>query len=258
MKKSLYFAFAAVNLATYADIEIIEEFNVNSDTEISVESGQVKRIEYLSGTASCTISKTGGGILELAIIGNTNASIFVKEGTLKSVPPAKLKLDGDRLFHADAADTDSLALSMENGTNFVMRIGNSDDLVPDMYAEKASSRPNPYLLDDALNGLPVFDFGSFKSPCRGESKSGQPWRAKAERLLGKGEVRFMPYLQGNAYDERPPWGAAAGVESKSGISVYHTPHETADSEQVGCRPCARHGYAAGCGFHHPRTGDGIA
>ena len=164
MKKSLYFAFAAVNLATYADIEIIEEFNVNSDTEISVESGLVKRIEYLSGTASCTISKTGGGILELAIIGNTNASIFVKEGTLKSVPPTKLKLDGDRLFHADAADTDSLALSMENGTNFVMRIGNSDDLVPDMYAEKASSRPNPYLLDDALNGLPVFDFGSFKSP----------------------------------------------------------------------------------------------
>jgi Fe-S-cluster containining protein len=30
--------------------------------------------------------------------------------------------------------------------------------------------------------------------CRGESKSGQLWRAKAERLSGKGEVRFMPYL----------------------------------------------------------------
>ena len=30
--------------------------------------------------------------------------------------------------------------------------------------------------------------------CRGESKSGQLWRAKAERLLGKEEVYFMPYL----------------------------------------------------------------
>ena len=27
-----------------------------------------------------------------------------------------------------------------------------------------------------------------------ESKSGQLWRAKAERLLGKEEVYFMPYL----------------------------------------------------------------
>ena len=164
MKKSLYFVFASACLIVCADVETIEEVNVNSDIEISVDAGRVKRIEYLSGTVACTISKTGGGILELAIIGNTNASIFVKEGTLKSVPPAKLKLEGDRLFHADAADTDSLALSMENGTNFVTRIGNSDDLVPDMYAEKTSSRPNPYLLDDALNGLPVFDFGSFKSP----------------------------------------------------------------------------------------------
>ena len=30
--------------------------------------------------------------------------------------------------------------------------------------------------------------------CRGESKSGKLWRAKAERLLGKEEVYFMPYL----------------------------------------------------------------
>jgi hypothetical protein len=36
--------------------------------------------------------------------------------------------------------------------------------------------------------------GKFLISCRGESKSGQLWRAKAERLLGKEEVYFMPYL----------------------------------------------------------------
>ena len=38
-----------------------------------------------------------------------------------------------------------------------------------------------------------------------------------------------PIYEGKAYDESPPWGAAAGVESKSGIQAYHTPHETSDS-----------------------------
>lgn len=162
-KKSLFFVFVAAGLVSHADVETIEELNLDSDMAISVAAGEVKHIEYLSGTQACTLTKTGEGTLEVAIFGNTNATILVEGGTLKSVRPAKLKLDGDRLFHADATDVDSLNLSLENGTNFVTRIGNSDPLMPDMYAEKISSRPNPYILEEALNGLPVFDFGSFKS-----------------------------------------------------------------------------------------------
>ena len=37
---------------------------------------------------------------------------------------------------------------------------------------------------------------SLTSPCRGESKSGQLWRAKAEWLFSKDKVGFMPCLQG--------------------------------------------------------------
>ena len=57
---------------------------------------------------------------------------------------------------------------------------------------------------------------------------------------------------------RPPRGAAAGVEGKSGILAYNVRHENAIIQQVGCRSRSRHGHAADGGYDHLRTGDGIA
>ena len=40
--------------------------------------------------------------------------------------------------------------------------------------------------------------------CRGESKSEQPWRAKAERLLGKEDVGLGQCRQGVGRCDTPP------------------------------------------------------
>ena len=66
-----------------------------NDLMLTVEEGDVKRIEYISGTAAARLTKEGGGTLEVAIVGNTNASFFVNGGELKFVRPGRLALDVD-------------------------------------------------------------------------------------------------------------------------------------------------------------------
>ena len=169
MKKSLYFAFAAVNLATYADIEIIEEFTLDSNQTVMVEAGRTVRIEKLLGNSEAILTKDGDGCLEIASVKNKNASIHVLNGTLKSVRPVFPAVEGDVLFRVDAANPDSYDLLEENGTNFVTKLKNSNSLNPGIWAAKTQSRPNPFLKTDGLNGLPVLDFGSF---CCKEQLSG--------------------------------------------------------------------------------------
>ena len=96
------------SLCTVAASENVPEFALTSDTILTVEEGDVKRIEYISGTAAARLTKEGGGTLEVAIVGNTNASFFVNGGELKFVRPGRLALDvDDAAFHVDGNDADS-------------------------------------------------------------------------------------------------------------------------------------------------------
>lgn len=140
-------------------VEKVPELDLSSDVTVTVPEGSVKRIEYVSGKANASLIKEGGGTLEVAIVGNTNAAFFVNGGRLKFVRPGKLALAADEAaFHVDGSDMDSMEISVENGTNFVTKM--KDVAGRSTYAERYSSRPNPYLAGNSLNGLTVFDFGS--------------------------------------------------------------------------------------------------
>ena len=172
-------------IALWAETEVIDELSLDADATVTVESGATKRIEYLSGTASAMLTKEGAGTLEIAIVGNTNATIRVKAGTLKSVRPNGLSLSEDILFRADAADVEARETATENGTNFVTKIKNADPLMTGMYAVKPTSpnRPNPFLTDNALNGLPVFDFGSFQ--CSKQSGHGAAMEISEKYIINE-------------------------------------------------------------------------
>ena len=77
--------FAAAIVAAVAIGDTIAEFSLDGQTTIDVPVGSTTRIEYLSSSSPKTLVKTGGGRLEVAIVGNTNISISVAGGTLASV-----------------------------------------------------------------------------------------------------------------------------------------------------------------------------
>ena len=163
MKKTMKFmgccAIAVMFGTSMAETETVDELDLSGDTTVSVGEGDVKRIEYVSGTASAKLIKEGAGTLEIAIVGNTNAAFFVNGGELKFVRPGKLALAADEAaFHVDGSDADAREVSVQNGTNFVTKIKDAEGR--STYATKYSSRPNPYLKENALNGLTVFDFGT--------------------------------------------------------------------------------------------------
>ena len=145
----------------FSATETIDEMALTENTTVTVASGDVKHIEYLSGTAAAMLTKEGGGMLEIAIVGNTNASFFVNGGGLKFVRPGKLALATDEAaFHVDGSDADARDVTTENGTNFVTKIKDVEGR--STYATKYSTFPNPYLAANALNGLTVFDFGTMQ------------------------------------------------------------------------------------------------
>ena len=160
MKERLFTALVAVAASAVSaqEVENVPELDLSSDVTITVPDGSIKRIEYISGKANANLIKDGGGTLEVAIVGNTNASFFVNGGKLKFVRPGKLALATDEAaFHVDGSDMDSMEISVENGTNFVTKM--KDVMGRSTYASQLNSRPNPFLSLNALNGLSVFDFG---------------------------------------------------------------------------------------------------
>ncbi len=171
--------FAAV--ATYA--ETIAERSLTGDTEIAVPLGETVRIEYLSGTGAATVMKTGGGTLEIAVVGNTNINFVVQEGTLRSVRPARMRDVDGMYFHVDASDTAGMEVVAEGGTNFVSRWGDVDGR--EAFASSGTRKARPFLAEAMLNGLRVMDFGGFSS---GE---GIGTNAETAAYLDWGTKRFV-------------------------------------------------------------------
>ena len=156
--KTLTAAAALMAVATFA--ENIAEFSLDDATTINVDSGSTTRIEYLTSSSAATLVKIGGGRLEIAVIGNTNISITVKDGTLASVRPGSLNLpEQDRYLHLDASDTSTMVLEVVNGTNFVTRWNDANG-GPHYGLNKLTGRP--FVRSGELNGLSVLDFGGLR------------------------------------------------------------------------------------------------
>lgn len=155
-------AFIGVLFAAFtAQAEVIAERSISDDTVINVPVGETMRIEYLSGTGAATITKTGGGTLEIAVVGNTNLAFAVQEGTLRSARIGKLRDLEGLYYHVDASDQSGMSMENVGGTNFVSRWGDVDGR--EAYATSGARKARPFIVDAALNGLDVMDFGGFSS-----------------------------------------------------------------------------------------------
>lgn len=104
MKKLLFLILSAGNCVGSLNAETIEEFLLDSNKTITVDEGQVVRIEKLTGTANAILTKDGEDCLEIAAVRNANATIHVLSGTMKTVRPKFPSIEGDIFFHADAAN----------------------------------------------------------------------------------------------------------------------------------------------------------
>ena len=179
MANKVLIALIVLALPTFAVAETVTEFQLVSDAEMNVPEGDVKRIEYVSGTQTATLTKTGAGTLEVAIVGNTNATFWVEAGALKFVRPGALALTADEAaFHVDGSAAASYTVqSTVNGTNFVKAIIDVDGR--DFCATNSRANYYPWIATNALNDLSVFDFGTYHGSITG---SGAPMAWKTPIL----------------------------------------------------------------------------
>ena len=154
-------------LGAFADDAVISDLSLATDTNavIDVAEGSVTIIDKISGNRG-TITKTGGGTLEVRLLRNSKARFNVQGGKLYFAQQIPSVVD-KAFFHVDASRPETLELEEVNGTNFVVRWhdvrGNGN------YATNSpltkTWRPDPqnrraFISSVTQNGLPVVDFGS--------------------------------------------------------------------------------------------------
>ncbi len=160
-------AFAA--MSTFADA-ITWEGSTNlvmtAATTVDVPAGRTNVIEKLSG--AYTLTKTGGGALEIRYVKTASASVVVSEGLVRFANPRPDEIFAKAYFHVDASDLSTMTIETVNGTNFVTRWNDVDGRT-ERYATHCTTvwgpRTNPenrkpFLRENFQNGLPVMDFGS--------------------------------------------------------------------------------------------------
>ena len=135
-------------------------------TTVEVPAGRTNVIEELSG--AYTLTKTGGGMLEIRYVKTSTTSVTVEEGLVRFANPRPDDIFAKAYFHVDASDLSTMVIEPENGTNFVTRWNDVDGRT-DRYATLCLTeytwRDNPqnrkpFLREGFQNGLPVVDFGS--------------------------------------------------------------------------------------------------
>ncbi len=135
---------------------------VSADTNIVVEAGDTLKIEYVYGDNPVTVTKSGGGRLEIATSSITNLSVVIAEGAFASARPAAIPLDDTfrPSLRLDASDADTFTVSQSNGTNFLTKVVDADG--NGAYFSRWSGWGYPYVAAEKLNGLGLIDFGTMK------------------------------------------------------------------------------------------------
>ena len=154
-------ASACMGMLLSANAETVAKLVATNGMSIDVPTGETRRIEYLSASSAVTVSKTGGGRLELAVVDSDRVSLIVSNGTVAAVRPGALSVDDEELYcHFDASYTNTMEISVVNGTNFVTRWNETDGRT-NIYGTRISTSRTPFISDVTLNGLSVMDFGPF-------------------------------------------------------------------------------------------------
>lgn len=130
---------------------------------LAVNGAGAVRVPEVSGTGS--LRKSGSGTLVLGDTRNLAGSVTVTEGELvfggtRTVPTAAT-LPGGLAFRLDASAAGSLVTAADGPTNYVTRVNDADGRA--FYASATNDAARPVLEANALNGLPVLDFGAYGS-----------------------------------------------------------------------------------------------
>ena len=165
---ALAVAFAAVS--SFAADPVMWEgstnFTMTANTTVEVPAGTTNVIDTLGG--AYTLTKTGGGVLEVRYSKSANAKFVVSEGLLRFANPRPDDLFARAYFHVDASDLSSMTIETVSGTNFVTRWNDTDGRT-NRWATHCTTVWNcrtdpenrkPFLRMNFQNGLPVMDFGS--------------------------------------------------------------------------------------------------
>ena len=234
MRMSL--AAAAMSaLASFAADPVVWEGSTNltmtADTTVDVPTGTTNVIDTLAG--AYTLTKTGGGVLEVRYSKSASAKFVVSEGLLRFANPRPDDLFARAYFHVDASDLSSMTIEAVNGTNFVTRWNDTDGRT-NRWATHCTTVWNcrtdpenrkPFLRMNFQNGLPVMDFGSLLTKYN-TNEVGQ--------ALGYGAAmkfdRTTPYIKEgfNVFSDTPDYDEWPNVPSFSasmnGMSIFS--HET--------------------------------
>ena len=152
----------APGYANVSDSDVADLQNVvaAADTVIDVPAGMTKTIAKL--TAAGAVVKTGAGRLLIGNGSDLSGGLVVREGSVGRTAGATVAADmpaKDPILHLDAAKANTYYAWPHDGTNFVAA-WQSLDGKSGTYTQETSYKRIPFLNTwDALNGLPVIDFG---------------------------------------------------------------------------------------------------
>lgn len=157
-------------VTAFCETVTVEDLHLVADATINVAVGSTQNVVRLTGGAY-TLTKTGGGTLNIYWTSNENARVVVDEGVVALPRYARpTAVFAKAHFHVDASDPSTMVTECVNGTNFVVRWNDADGHT--CYATNCPStrigRRNPqnrraFLRIRFQNGLPVVDFGSLAS-----------------------------------------------------------------------------------------------
>ena len=158
----LYSGSAAADAITW---EGSTNLTMTAATTVDVPEGTTNVIDTLAG--AYTLTKTGGGTLEIRYSKSASANIVVSEGLVRFANPRPDEIFAKAYFHVDASDLSSMVIETINGTNFVKRWNDTDggphwatNCTTEWQCRTNPENRLPFLRMNFQNGLPVMDFGS--------------------------------------------------------------------------------------------------
>ncbi len=139
------------------------EVQATNAVALAVTGTGAVNVPDISGTGD--LNKTGSGTLVLGDTRNLAGAVKVSEGQLRfggdRTVPTSATLPGGLAFRLDASAASSLQTVDESGTTYVTRANDADARA--FYAWATNDAARPVLMANALNGLPVLDFGAYGS-----------------------------------------------------------------------------------------------
>ncbi len=90
---------------------------MTANTTVEVAAGKTNVINVLDG--AFTLTKTGGGVLEIHFVNNAGVLVDVDEGMVRFSNPRPDDLFDEASIHLDATDFSSMLVETVSGTNFV-------------------------------------------------------------------------------------------------------------------------------------------